>query len=83
MQSIQGPHSHKNLKKQIAVCSKEQELPCGIMDQEQSKDLSSNAKHSGSTFPQKPQEANCSVQVKNKESSLPFLLYLQVNFAVV
>lgn len=83
MQSIQGPHSHKNLEKPIAVCSKEQELPCGIVDQEQSKDLSSNAKHSGSTFPQKPQEANCSVQVKNKESSLPFLLYLQVNFAVV
>ncbi len=48
-----------------------------------SKDFSSNATHSRSTLPQKPQEANCSVQVKNKESSLPFLLYLQVNFAVV
>ncbi len=99
------------------MCRKEQELPCGIVDQEQSKDLSSNAKHSGftfpqkhqefnlacrkrtqaflwhygsrtskdlssnakhsrSTFPQKPQEANCNVQVKNKESNLPFLLYL-------
>jgi hypothetical protein len=44
MQSIQAPHSHKNFKKPIVVCSKEQELPCGIVDQEQSKDLSSNAK---------------------------------------
>jgi hypothetical protein len=68
MQSIQGPHSHKNLKKPIVVCSKEQELPCGIMDQEQSKDLSSNAKHLRSTFSQKLQEANCSVQERTRAS---------------
>jgi hypothetical protein len=32
--AFEVPYSHKNLKKPIVVCSKEQELPCGIMDQE-------------------------------------------------